>query len=126
MIKPIVFLTGLALAVQAYAATTINAVNRSACAANLGWINVGSGAPANGIQYQNNSASDYGVNYDGRGNLRGCAYGASIGWLNFENTGAPRLDPMTGKLSGYIYSANCGWISLSNALGRVQPDFVSA
>src|SRR5882757_3837098 len=33
--------------------------------ANVGWIHLGSGAPANGIRYQNNSATDYGVNHDG-------------------------------------------------------------
>src|SRR3954470_21513288 len=27
--------------------------------ANIAWINLGSNAPANGIQYQNNSATDY-------------------------------------------------------------------
>src|SRR5262245_26538955 len=31
-------------------------------AANIGWINLGSGAPLNGIRYQNNSAADFGVN----------------------------------------------------------------
>jgi hypothetical protein len=39
--------------------------------ANVGWINLGSGSPANGIQYQNDSATDFGVNQDGLGNLRG-------------------------------------------------------
>ena len=68
--------------------------------ANVGWINLGSGSPANGIQYQNNSATDFGVNQDGLGNLRGYAYGANIGWINFENTGAPKADLGTGKLSG--------------------------
>src|SRR5437764_13019074 len=32
-------------------------------AANVGWINFGSGNPLNHIQYQNNSATDFGVNY---------------------------------------------------------------
>src|SRR5438046_3811690 len=82
-------------------------------AANVGWIHLGSNAPANGIQYQNNSAIDYGVNNDGLGNLRGFAYAANIGWINFESNGAPKVDLKTGKLSGSIYSANCGWISLS-------------
>jgi len=88
--------------------------------ANVGWINLGSGTPANKIRYQNNSASDYGVNHDGSGNLRGYAYGANIGWINFENTGAPAVDLVTGNLRGYAYSANCGWISLSNATAHVQ------
>jgi len=91
-------------------------------AANVGWINLGSGSPANGIQYQNNSASDFGVNQDGLGNLRGYAWGANVGWLNFESTGAPKVDLVTGILSGYVWSANCGWISLSNAFAHVQTD----
>src|SRR6266704_1396218 len=109
MTRPFVFLIGLALAMQAYPATTINSANHYAgganlgwtdwradtangavigeyvCsgyiyAANVGWIHLGSGAPANGIRYQNNSPSDYGVNHDGLGNLSGYAYGANIGW----------------------------------------------
>jgi hypothetical protein len=93
--------------------------------ANVGWISLGNGSPTNGIQYQNLSAGDFGVNQDGIGNLRGYAYGANIGWINFENTGAPKVDLRTGNLSGYVWSANCGWISLSNAVAFVQTDTVS-
>jgi hypothetical protein len=92
--------------------------------ANVGWINLGSGAPANQIQYQNDSATDFGVNQDGFGNLRGYAYGANIGWIRFENTGAPRVDLRTGNWSGHAWSANCGWISLSNAVAYVQTDSI--
>src|ERR1043165_5145467 len=135
----------LATAGAAPAASTINAVNKyayganigwidargdtnngavigeyvcsgSIYSANVGWISLGSGAPTNGISYQNLSSNDFGVNQDGLGNLRGYAYGANIGWINFENSGAPAVDLKTGKLSGSIYSANCGWIGLSNAL----------
>jgi hypothetical protein len=94
-------------------------------AANVGWIHLGDGTPANLIQYQNNSGTDYGVNRDGLGNLRGYAYGANIGWVNFENTGAPRVDLLTGKFSGLVYSANCGWIGLSNAFAHVQTSFIA-
>jgi hypothetical protein len=90
--------------------------------ANVGWINLGSGSPANGIQYQNNSAADFGVNQNGLGNLSGYAWGANIGWINFANTGAPRINMITGQFSGYVWSANCGWISLSNAVAYVQTD----
>jgi len=90
--------------------------------ANCGWIHLGSGTPVNAIRYQNNSATDFGVNHDGLGNLRGFAYGANIGWINFENTGAPKVDLNTGNLSGSVWSANCGWISLSNAFAHVQTD----
>jgi hypothetical protein len=92
--------------------------------ANVGWINLGSGSPANGIQYQNNSATDFGVNQDGLGNLRGYAYGANTGWINFETTGAPRINMITGQMSGYVWSANCGWISLSNAVAYVKTDVI--
>jgi hypothetical protein len=94
--------------------------------ANVGWINLGSGSPANGIQYQNNSATDFGVNLDGLGNLSGYAYGANIGWINFTNTGAPMINMITGQMSGCVWSANCGWISLSNAVAYVQTDTISA
>jgi hypothetical protein len=135
-------------------ASTINVDNRSAYGASLGWINwradstngavlaeyvcsgflysgnagwicLGSGAPANGIQYQNDSPTDYGVNHDGQGHLRGYAYAANLGWIAFENIGAPRVDLHTGKLSGSIYSANCGWISLSNSIAVVQTDRIA-
>lgn len=99
--------------------------------ANVGWIHLGSGSPANGIRYQNNSPTDYGVNHDGLGNLSGYAYGANIGWINFTNrdaTGAllagPKFDLRTGRFGGFVWSANCGWISLSNAMAFVQTDTI--
>jgi len=102
-----------------------------AWAANVGWINLGSGNPTNHIQYQNNSASDYGVNYSmdptqpGVAILRGYAYGANIGWINFEATGNPRLSLFTGTFNGYAYGANVGWINLNDALGKVQTDHIA-
>ncbi len=57
-------------------------------AANVGWIYLGNGAPTNSIQYLNLSADDVGVNQDGLGNLSGYAYGANIGWINFTNRDA--------------------------------------
>ena len=92
--------------------------------ANVGWINLGSGTPTNGIYYQNLSTNDFGVNQDGMGNLRGYAYGANIGWINFETNGAPKVNLLTGQLSGYVWSANCGWISLNNATAFVQTDTI--
>jgi len=91
--------------------------------ANVGWINLGNGSPTNQIYYQNLSSNDFGVNQDGLGNLRGYAYGANIGWVEFEQTyGQPQVDLLTGNLSGYVYGANIGWISLSNAVAFVQTD----
>ncbi len=100
-------------------------------AANVGWINMGNGftpsaIPTLHIQYSNTSATDFGVNYTldpsqpGVGVLRGFAYGANIGWINFEPIGNPRVSLFTGTFSGYAYSANCGWINLNDSLGKVQ------
>jgi hypothetical protein len=88
--------------------------------ANFGWISLGNGSPANGLHYQNNSASDFGVNVDSSGNLSGYAYGANIGWINFTNPGTPKVDLASGSLSGSVWSANWGWISLSNTVASVQ------
>lgn len=99
-------------------------------AANVGWINLGSGSPANGIRYQNNSATDWGVNYlatlsPGVGSLRGYAYAANIGWINFEAAGNPSVNLLNGQLFGYAYSANCGWINLGNStVYVVKTDFI--
>lgn len=94
--------------------------------ANVGWINLGSGSPTNGIYYQNLSTNDFGVNQDGLGNLSGYAWGANIGWITFEQTyGKPNVNLLTGGLSGYVWSANCGWISLSNLDAQVQTDYLS-
>ncbi len=94
-------------------------------AANVGWINLGSGTPINGIRYGNLAAADFGVNNDGAGNLSGFAWAANLGWISFESNGAPKVDLRTGKLSGFVYGANFGWISLSNAQAVVQTDWIA-
>ena len=102
--------------------------------ANCGWISLGGGAPANGIRYQNNSATDFGVNtqdYSANGTtseakLRGFAYGANIGWVNFEATGNPRVDLTTGRLLGYAWGANVGWIALSETGVTVRTTSIAA
>ena len=100
-------------------------------ASNVGWINLGGGSPVNHVQYQNNSATDFGVNYGidptqpGVGILRGFAYAANIGWINFEANGNPRVSLFTGTFSGYAYSANCGWINLNDLNGKVQTDHIA-
>ena len=92
-------------------------------AANVGWISLGDGSADNGIRYSNGSATDWGVNVmpavlsgpDPVAPLRGFAYGANIGWVNFEATGNPRIDLKTGRITGYAYSANTGWLNLADA-----------
>jgi len=145
----------LAAAAGARADSTINAANRFAYGANIGWIdargNITNGAvlgpthctgylwgadvgwiglgngPSNGWRYSNAAAADWGVNHDGAGNLTGYAYGANIGWITFEQAyGQPKIDLLTGTLRGYAWGANVGWISLSNAFARVQTDTLAA
>ena len=93
--------------------------------ANCGWINLGSGGPANGIRYQNDSATNFGVNMMSDGALRGFAYGANIGWINFEALGNPRVDFKTGRFTGFAYGANVGWINLGDALGHPVTDSIT-
>jgi hypothetical protein len=140
---------------EARAVSTIHATNRQAYGANIGWINaagdVTNGAvigrfyctgnlwsanggwislgntPANGWQYTQTTANDWGVNHDGAGRLSGFAYSGNMGWISFEQTyGQPRIDLHTGNLSGYAWGANVGWISLSNAQAFVQTDRLDA
>jgi hypothetical protein len=98
--------------------------------ANVGWINLGSGNPANHIQYANNSATDFGVNFSidpnspGHGLLRGFAYGANIGWINFAAAGNPYIILSNGQLQGFAYSANCGWINLGDFNSFVKTDTI--
>lgn len=84
--------------------------------ANIGWINLGSYNPANHVQYRNDSASDFGINFTkvdaNTAKLRGFAYGANIGWINFEDTGNPTVDLVSRRLHGYAWGANVGWINL--------------
>jgi hypothetical protein len=104
--------------VNAYADGTNGAViGQTFCSgylygANIGWITLGDGSPANGYAYGNAAGADAGVNHDGAGKLRGLAWSANAGWIAFEDTGDPRVDLATGDLSGYAWGANLGWISL--------------
>jgi hypothetical protein len=91
-------------------------------AANLGWIDLGNGAPQNRMSYQNNSTMDFGINVSERGELSGLAYGANIGWISFAAIGQPRIDLNTGRLSGFAYGANVGWISLGDSTYILQID----
>ena len=90
-------------------------------AANVGWIDLGDGKPADGIQYSG-TGGDIGVNHDGAGRLTGYAYGANIGWVYFGQTwnDPPRIDLGTGEMRGFAYSANCGWIGLAGLRTKVR------
>jgi hypothetical protein len=90
-------------------------------AANVGWIDLGGGKPADGIEYSG-TGGDIGVNHDGAGRLTGYAYGANIGWVYFGQTwnDPPRIDLGTGEMSGFAYAANCGWIGLAGLRTKVR------
>lgn len=91
--------------------------------ANTGWIHCGDGTPADGIQYSNNSNTDYGVNHVGTGELSGLAWSPNTGWINFgwwtlepSNPNRPRVDLQSGNFSGYAWGANTGWINLGTGI----------
>lgn len=90
-------------------------------AANVGWIDLGDGAPDDGVFYSLVSG-DWGVNHDGSGGLSGWAYGANVGWVRFDPalSAPPRVDLGTGALTGYAYSANVGWIGLAGVVTCVD------
>ena len=98
--------------------------------ANIGWISVGDGAPDNGIQYSNASATDFGVNtiadpsVPGEYYLRGFAYSANVGWINFEETGNARVVLSNNRLRGYAWGANIGWINLDDLNVFVQANAI--
>jgi hypothetical protein len=71
------------------------------------------------VAYSNGSSADFGVNLDSSGYLSGFAYGANIGWINFQwhtpsdlETDRPRINLSNGAFTGYAYGANVGWINL--------------
>ena len=88
----------------------------------VGWIYMGNGNPTNGIRYKNTSSNDYGVNHDGKGNLRGYAWSPSAGWIHFEDGGAPTVDLTTGLLSGFAWGEGLGWMSFDNLQAYLQTD----
>ncbi|TFH13855.1 MAG: hypothetical protein E4H02_11005 [Lentisphaerales bacterium] len=92
----------------------------------VGWIFLGNGNPTNGIRYTNESPEDYGVNHDGKGNLRGYAWSPSAGWIHFEETGAPTVDLTTGLFSGFAWGEGVGWMSFDNLQSYLQTDGLAA
>ncbi len=88
---------------------------------NIGYINMGNG-PANGLAYANTSGTDFGVNIQGDGALRGFAWSGNTGWLVFEPTGDPRINLLTGAFAGFAWSPNLGWIALSTIPSTVTTE----
>jgi hypothetical protein len=104
-------------------------INQYYCAgfiygADVGWISLGAGEPADHFHYKNDSAFDFGVNVMPDGALRGYAYGANIGWISFSEMGDPRVEWITGKLLGRAWAANAGWIDLSSSTQFLRVAFL--
>ena len=79
---------------------------------NIGWIKFGdnSGGP-----YNNNSATNWGVNLDAAGKLFGYAWGENVGWIKFDpNQSEVTLDMATGRLNGYAWGENFGWVRFTD------------
>ncbi len=103
-------------------------------AENIGWINVGDGSPANGVNYANIDGTDFGVNIDSGGDLRGLAWGENIGWINFDGGAMatppqpariecpnPPTEPLS-RLTGYVWGENVGWLNLDDTTHYVSVD----
>ena len=56
------------------------------------------------------------MNVQPDGMLRGFAWGANIGWVNFEAAGNPRIDLASGTFAGFAWSANVGWVNLGGVV----------
>jgi hypothetical protein len=74
---------------------------------NVGWIKLSySDTPP----YGNTTATNWGVNNDGNGNLSGYGWSEIAGWINFHPTHSQVVIDSSGNFSGYAWSENAGWI----------------
>jgi len=85
-------------------------------AENIGWIHLGQGScpyPDPGSQ----TASHYGVKYDGSGNCSGYGWSETAGWINFNPThGGVTIETGTPprNFDGYAWGENIGYIHFQN------------
>lgn len=86
---------------------------------NCGWTCVGDGKPQSGKHYSNESARDWGVNNDGKGNLSGFAWSEVAGWINFSASHSRVHLDTQGRFCGYAWGENVGWIKFGPG-GRVN------
>jgi len=78
---------------------------------NIGWIRLGTYEGGDAHTYANDAADNYGVNNDGSGNLSGYAWGTNVGWINFNPTHSQvTIDLANGSFDGYAWGENIGWI----------------
>jgi hypothetical protein len=84
---------------------------------NIGWIKLGDDT---GGPYNNNSATDWGVNLDAAGNLSGYAWGENVGWIKFNpDHGGVMVDMVTGRFDGDAWGENIGWVRFQGS----APDY---
>lgn len=84
---------------------------------NIGWIKMGADA---GGPYNNNSATDWGVNMSASGDLSGYAWGENVGWIKFSSSfSTVVVDTATGQFSGEAWGENIGWVRFKGA----APDY---
>ncbi len=89
-----------------------------------GWINLGSGTPADGVHYANVDGLDFGVNFDpATGTLSGLAWGEQTGWISFD-TGtlgslSATFDLCENRFRGYAWGEAVGWLNLDDATHRI-------
>ena len=83
-----------------------------AWAENVGWIRMGDDT---GGPYNNNSATDWGVNMDASGNMSGYAWSENVGWINFNPSNSQvTSEPGSGSFDGYAWGENIGWLHFKN------------
>lgn len=85
---------------------------------NIGYVAMGSGQGP----YANTAATNWGVNLDPDGTLRGFAWSDRTGWVSFEPEPRVRLGLYSGWWEGHAWSESLGWIAMKNIPGgnRVQ------
>ena len=75
---------------------------------NMGWIKLGDNT---GGPYNNNSATDWGVNLNAASNLTGYAWGENVGWIKFDPAySVVTIDMATGRFQGDAWGENIGWV----------------
>jgi hypothetical protein len=82
---------------------------------NIGLIRLGTHTSGGEHTYANTSATDYGVNNDGSGNLSGYGWSETAGWINFNSSHSQvTINANSGDFDGYAWAENVGWIHFNN------------
>jgi hypothetical protein len=75
---------------------------------NIGWLKLGASV---GGPYANDSATNWGVNFDPAGKLSGYAWSENAGWINFGHVLCDAAVSLAnGEFSGHAWGENVGWL----------------